>query len=94
MLLELIRQGRKRRPARPTSLIRESAARTSFGPGAGLPGEASIQRRLTLSDICRDNLGAALPAKGVPGKDRRRGDGYFGNLKIQKAKEMIREGSQ
>ena len=93
MLLELIRRGENGAPARPTSLIRERS-QNEFLARVQAYLEANIQRRLTLSDICRDNLvGRSYLQKVFREKTGGGAMEYFGNLKIQKAKEMIREGS-
>lgn len=93
MLLELIRRGDDGAPTRPTSLIRERS-QNEFLNRVQQYLEANIQRRLTLSDICRDNLvGRSYLQKVFREKTGGGAMEYFGNLKIQKAKEMIRQGS-
>ena len=79
--------------SRPTSLIRERS-QNEFLARVQQYLEANIQRRLTLSDICRDNLvGRSYLQKVFREKTGGGAMEYFGNLKIQKAKEMIRQGS-
>ena len=93
MLIELIRRGDNGAPVRPTSLIRERS-QNEFLARVQQYLEANIQRRLTLSDICRDNLvGRSYLQKVFREKTGGGAMEYFGNLKIKKAKEMIREGS-
>lgn len=93
MLIELIRRGENGTPVRPTSLIRERS-QNEFLSRVQQYLEANIQRRLTLSDICRDNLvGRSYLQKVFREKTGGGAMEYFGNLKIKKAKEMIREGS-
>ncbi len=93
MLIELIRRGENGAAARPTSLIRERS-QNEFLARVQQYLEANIQRRLTLSDICRDNLvGRSYLQKVFREKTGGGAMEYFGNLKIKKAKEMIREGS-
>ncbi len=93
MLLDMVRRGDSVVPGRPTSLIRERS-QNEFLNRVQLYLENNIQRRLTLSDICRDNLvGRSYLQKVFREKTGGGAMEYFGNLKIQKAKEMIREGS-
>lgn len=93
MLLDMIRRGDNTAAAKPTSLIRERS-QNEFLNRVQTYLESNIQRRLTLSDICRDNLvGRSYLQKVFREKTGGGAMEYFGNLKIQKAKEMIREGS-
>ena len=93
MLIELIRRGENGAPVRPTSLIRERS-QNEFLSRVQQYLETNIQQRLTLSDICRDNLvGRSYLQKVFREKTGGGAMEYFGNLKIKKAKEMIREGS-
>lgn len=93
MLIELIRRGESGAPVHPTSLIRERG-QNEFLARVQRYLEANIQRRLTLSDICRDNLvGRSYLQKVFREKTGGGAMEYFGNMKIKKAKEMIREGS-
>lgn len=93
MLLDMIRRGDNPAVGRPTSLIRERS-QNEFLNRVQTYLENNIQRRLTLSDICRDNLvGRSYLQKVFREKTGGGAMEYFGNLKIQKAKEMIREGS-
>lgn len=93
MLLCLVRRGDETPASRPTSLIRERS-QNEFLARVQQYLEANIQRRLTLSDICRDNLvGRSYLQKVFREKTGGGAMEYFGNLKIQKAKEMIRQGS-
>ncbi|OUN84960.1 MULTISPECIES: helix-turn-helix domain-containing protein [Eubacteriales] len=93
MLLDMVRRGDNPVVAKPTSLIRERS-QNEFLSRVQQYLENNIQRRLTLSDICRDNLvGRSYLQKVFREKTGGGAMEYFGNLKIQKAKEMIREGS-
>ena len=93
MLLDMVRRGDSPVVAKPTSLIRERS-QNEFLSRVQQYLENNIQRRLTLSDICRDNLvGRSYLQKVFREKTGGGAMEYFGNLKIQKAKEMIREGS-
>ena len=55
MLLDMVRRGDSPVVAKPTSLIRERS-QNEFLSRVQQYLENNIQRRLTLSDICRDNL--------------------------------------
>ena len=55
MLLCLVRRGEDEPAGRPTSLIRERSQNEFLARGQQYL-EANIQRRLTLSDLCRANL--------------------------------------
>lgn len=56
--------------------------------------EDNIAKRLTLSDICRDNLvGRSYLQKIFREKTGGGAMEYFGTLKIDAAKRMIREGT-
>ena len=93
LLIELLRRGDSAAAFKPSSLIREKS-QTEFIDKVCAYLEANINRRLTLSDICRDNLvGRSYLQKIFREKTGGGAMEYFGNLKIQKAKEMIREGS-
>ena len=93
MLLDMVRRGDSPVVAKPTSLIRERS-QNEFLSRVQQYLENNIQRRLTLSDICRDNLvGRSYLQKVFREKTGGGAMEYFGNLKIQKAKEMIRQGS-
>lgn len=93
MLLDMVRRGDSPTAGRPTSLIRERS-QNEFLNRVQTYLESNVQRRLTLSDICRDNLvGRSYLQKVFREKTGGGAMEYFGNLKIQKAKEMIREGS-
>ena len=93
LLLGLVRRGGEEPADRPTSLIRERS-QNEFLARVQQYLEANIQRRLTLSDVCRDNLvGRSYLQKVFREQTGGGAMEYFGNLKVQKAKEMIRQGS-
>lgn len=93
LLIELLRRGDSAAAFKPSSLIREKS-QTEFINKVCAYLEANINRRLTLSDICRDNLvGRSYLQKIFREKTGGGAMEYFGTLKIKKAKEMIREGS-
>ena len=55
--------------------------------------EKNISRKLTLADICRDNLvGRSYLQKVFREKTGGGAMEYFGSMKIEKAQELIREG--
>lgn len=92
MLVELIRRGENGKASRPTSLIRERS-HNEFLTRVQQYLEANVHRRLALSDICHDNLvGRSYLQKIFREKTGGGAMEYFGNLKIQRAKELIREG--
>lgn len=93
MLIELVRRGENGKPSRPTSLIRERS-QNEFLARVQQYLEENIDKRLVLSDICRDNLvGRSYLQKIFREKTGGGAMEYFGNLKIEKAKELIREGN-
>ena len=54
--------------------------------------EKNISRKLTLADICRDNLvGRSYLQKVFREKTGGGAMEYFGSMKIEKAQELIRE---
>lgn len=78
---------------KPTSLIRERTQQ-EFIDRVTAYLEENIARRLTLADICRDNLvGRSYLQKIFREKTGGGAMEYFGTLKINSAKRMIREGS-
>ena len=92
MLLEMICRSKEPAEGKPSSLIRERSQH-EFLNRVQAYLEQNIQRRLTLSDICRDNLvGRSYLQKVFREKTGGGAMEYFGNLKIRKAKELIREG--
>lgn len=79
--------------AKPTSLIRERTQQ-EFIDRVSQYLEDNIAKRLTLSDICRDNLvGRSYLQKIFREKTGGGAMEYFGTLKIDAAKRMIREGT-
>ncbi len=93
LLIELVRSDGVPAPAKPSSLIREKS-QTEFIEKVQAYLEANVSNRLTLGDICRDNLvGRSYLQKIFREKTGGGAMEYFGTLKIKKAKEMIREGS-
>ncbi|MDY5095170.1 MAG: AraC family transcriptional regulator [Oscillospiraceae bacterium] len=92
LLLGMIRRGTQGKTPHPTSLIRERS-QNDFWDRVQTYLENNVTRRLTLSDICRDNLvGRSYLQKVFREKTGGGAMEYFGNLKIQRAKELIREG--
>lgn len=93
LLISLYRLGRQpSAPQKPTSLIREGS-RSQFVARVLEYFEQNIHRQLTLEDVCRDNLVGRSYLQKV--FRERTGGGameYFGKLKIEAAKRMIREG--
>ncbi|MEG0167637.1 MAG: AraC family transcriptional regulator [Ruthenibacterium sp.] len=78
---------------RPTSLIHERSQQ-EFIERVSAYLEENIAKRLTLSDICRDNLvGRSYLQKIFREKTGGGAMEYFGTLKVEGAKRMIREGS-
>ena len=93
MLIELLRRKGEQTTEKPSSLIREKS-QNEFIDRVCQYLEDNISRRLTLSDVCRDNLvGRSYLQKIFREKTGGGAMEYFGILKIKKAKEMIREGS-
>lgn len=91
MLLNLIRQGGHNTTG-PSSLIREHA-QNDFLDRVQQYLEDNVDKRLTLADICRDNLvGRSYLQKVFREKTGGGAMEYFGIMKIQRAKELIREG--
>ncbi len=79
--------------ARQTSMIREHSQQ-AFIDQVHAYLEANITRRLTLADICRDNLVGRSYLQKI--FRERTGGGameYFGVMKIDAAKRLIREGT-
>lgn len=94
LLIELLRRGDEQSPEKPSSLIREKS-QSEFIDRVCAYLEENISKRLTLSDVCRDNLvGRSYLQKIFREKTGGGAMEYFGVLKIKKAKEMIREGSR
>lgn len=95
LLISFLRRGETQQtpPARPSSLIRERTQQ-EFIDRVSRYLESNISKRLTLSDICRDNLvGRSYLQKIFREKTGGGAMEYFGTLKIEAAKQMIREGS-
>ena len=92
LLLELIRKGGVSTAARPSSLLRENSRNDLMDRVCRYLDE-NLEKRLTLSDICRDNLvGRSYLQKIFREKTGGGAMEYFGHLKIRRAKELIREG--
>ena len=92
LLLRLVRRGEAQNE-RATSLIREHSQQ-DFIAGMRRYLLANLSRKLTLADICRDNLVGRSYLQKI--FRERTGGGameYFGQLKIEAAKEKIREGN-
>ena len=78
--------------AKPTSLIR-AHSQQEFVDRVRAYLEKNISRKLTLADICRDNLvGRSYLQKVFREKTGGGAMEYFGGMKIEKAQELIREG--
>ena len=78
--------------AKPTSLIR-AHSQQEFLDRVRAYLEKNISRKLTLADICRDNLvGRSYLQKVFREKTGGGAMEYFGGMKIEKAQELIREG--
>ena len=95
LLIGFIRRGADEAAAaaKPTSLIRERTQQ-EFIDRVSKYLEDNIAKRLTLSDICRDNLvGRSYLQKIFREKTGGGAMEYFGTLKIDAAKRMIREGT-
>lgn len=94
LLIEIIRAGtQKAQQAKPTSLIK-GKTQQEFIDRVTAYLEENVHNRLTLSDICRDNLvGRSYLQKIFREKTGGGAMEYFGTLKIETAKQMIREGS-
>ena len=93
LLIRLIRRG-EAAPARPTSLIREHGQQ-AFIDRITAYLEARIAEKLTLADICRDNLvGRSYLQKVFREQTGGGAMEYFGALKVEMAKRMVREGSR
>ena len=91
--MRLVRRGAAPVAERPTSLIREHSQQ-DFIAAISAYLQANLSRKLTLADICRDNLVGRSYLQKI--FRERTGGGameYFGQLKIEAAKEKIREGS-
>ena len=94
LLLELYRKGQQpaARPQQPSSLIRENSQQALVDRVVKYMAD-NIDKRLTLADIChetlvgRSNLQKIFREKAGGGAME-----YFGRLKIESAKQMIREG--
>ena len=95
LLIGFIRRGADEAAAaaKPTSLIRERTQQ-EFIDRVSKYLEDNIAKRLPLSDICRDNLvGRSYLQKIFREKTGGGAMEYFGTLKIDAAKRMIREGT-
>lgn len=92
LLVELVRKGGQGAGERPTTLLRERS-RNDLLDRVQQYLEDNLQKRLSLSDICRDNLvGRSYLQKVFREKTGGGAMEYFGKLKVKKAKELIREG--
>lgn len=93
LLIELIRQESEAQKPKITSLIKDKGQQEFIDKVARYL-EENVHKRLTLSDICRDNLvGRSYLQKIFREKTGGGAMEYFGKLKIEAAKEMIREGN-
>lgn len=92
LLIDFVRAG-EALPSRTTSVIREKV-QNDFVSRVSRYLEENISTRLTLQDICRDNLvGRSYLQKIFREKTGGGAMEYFGLLKIDAAKRMIREGT-
>lgn len=93
LLISFIRRGETDTVDKPSSLIRERTQQEFIGRITAYL-ESNLSRRLTLSDICRDNLvGRSYLQKIFREKTGGGAMEYFGTLKIRAAKRMVREGN-
>ncbi len=94
LLIRLRRHGAEPQPAPgQTSYIRERMQQ-EFIDRVRAYFEENLSRKLTLADICRDNLvGRSYLQKIFREKTGGGAMEYFGQMKIEAAQEMIREGS-
>jgi len=93
LLIGFLRRGETAAPARPASLLRERSQQ-EFIDHVRRYLEENISRRLTLAEICRDNLvGRSYLQKVFREKTGGGAMEYFGAMKIEAAQRMIREGA-
>lgn len=93
LLIGFLRRGADGDTARPASLLRERTQQ-EFIDHVRRYLEDNISRRLTLADICRDNLvGRSYLQKVFREKTGGGAMEYFGAMKIEAAQRMIREGT-
>lgn len=94
LLLELVRKGDEPRPdAKITSSFQEKELRDVFNRITDYL-EANIRNRITLDDVCHDNLvGRSYLQKIFREKSGGGVMDYYGKLKISAAKQAIREGA-
>ncbi len=92
LLIHFVRRGAQA-AQRQTTSIRASSQQAFFEQVQAYL-ETNVRRRLTLADICRDNLaGRSYLQKIFREKTGGGAMEYFGTLKIETAKRMIREGA-
>lgn len=94
LLIELYRKGHAEvpTPQKPTSLIKERGQQEMIDRVVHYL-ENNIEKHLALADICRDNLvGRSHLQKIFREKTGGGAMEYFGKLKIEAAKRLIREG--
>lgn len=93
LLIQFVRRGEADKVEKPSSLIREHGQQ-EFIDRITAYLESNLSHRLTLSDICRDNLvGRSYLQKIFREKTGGGAMEYFGTLKIKAAKRMVREGN-
>lgn len=93
LLIRLVRQGTQD-AHRQTSRIRARTQQAFFQQVQAYL-EANVHRRLTLADICRDNLvGRSYLQKIFREQTGGGAMEHFGTLKIEAAQRMIREGTR
>lgn len=96
LLIELYRSGQQPggQPRRPSSLVKATGQQQLVERVLQYM-EENITKQLSLADICRDNLvGRSHLQKIFREKTGGGAMEYFGRLKIEAAKRMIREGRQ
>ena len=94
LLIGFLRRGDEAAEVHPTSLIREHGQQELIDRIIAYL-EAHIAEKLTLADICRDNLvGRSYLQKVFREQTGGGAMEYFGALKVEMAKRMVREGSR
>ncbi len=92
MLIQLIRKGGTQE-TKVSSTIQEKAERDTFLRVVSYLKQ-NINNKITLDDVCRDNLcGCSLLQKVFRDKSGGGVMEYFGKMKVESAKQAIREGA-
>lgn len=93
LLITLVRQGAHPPAAAARSLVREKAQEEDAARITRYL-EGNLHRKLTLDDVCRENLiGRSCLQKLFCGMSGGGVMEYFCRMKVERAKQMIREGS-